>query len=288
MDMPLLIPLTEIRDDALLRDRTALDAGLIDELAASILAEGLRQPVEVWTLTQPSGAQRYGLISGLRRLTVFRRLAASPSGGAFATIPAFIRTPETLPAAMAAMVSENEIRAEITPWEKGALITATVEDGLFPTPDAAVEALYPALPRQKRGRLRAFALVVDELSGRFTTPERLSVARMERLAACLRGGYAALIHDILQDHGQLNLETQWSALAPVFAEAAANPEEEVLPHPFLTPGRPRRLLHLRQGLTIRREWTRTGWCLRFTGPEARKGGLMDDVIDEIERLFQKG
>lgn len=287
MDMPQLLPLAEIRDDALLRDRTALDAGLIDELLASILAEGLRQPIEVWTLSKPTNNHRYGLISGLRRLTVFRRLATSPSGTAFATIPAFVRTPENLPAAMAAMVSENEIRAEITPWEKGALIAATVEDGLFPTPDAAVEALYPALPRQKRARLRAFALVVDELQGRLTTPERLTVARMERLAACLRGGYTALIHDILDDYRDRNLDAQWSALAPVFAEAAASPEEEVLPHPFLTQGRPRRLLHLRQGLTLRREWTRTGWCLHFTGPEAKKGGLMDDVMDEIERLFQR-
>jgi ParB family chromosome partitioning protein len=287
MDMPRPLPLDQIRDDALLRDRAVLDPGLVDELLASVLAEGLRQPIEVWALSQPIDGQRYGLISGLRRLTVFRRLAASPSGAAFATIPAFVRTPQDLPAAMAAMVSENEIRADISPWEKGALIAATVEDGVFPTPDAAVAALYPALPRQKRGRLRAFALVVEELGGTLTSPERLTVARMERLAACLRGGYAPLILDILADNRGLTLETQWAALAPVFAEAAATPADEVLPHPLHTPGRPRRLLHLRQGLTLRREWTRTGWCLHFTGPEAKKGGLMDDVIDEIERLFQR-
>ena len=75
MDMPQLLPLAEIRDDALLRDRTALDAGLIDELLASILAEGLRQPIEVWTLSKPTDNRRYGLISGLRRLTGFPRLA---------------------------------------------------------------------------------------------------------------------------------------------------------------------------------------------------------------------
>jgi ParB family chromosome partitioning protein len=32
--------------------------------------------------------------------------------------------------------------------------------------------------------------------------------------------------------------------------------------------------------------TRTGWILRFSGPEARNGGLVDDVLDEVERLFQ--
>ena len=29
-----------------------------------------------------------------------------------------------------------------------------------------------------------------------------------------------------------------------------------------------------------------GWILRFSGPEAKKGGLIDDVLDEVERWFQ--
>ena len=28
-----------------------------------------------------------------------------------------------------------------------------------------------------------------------------------------------------------------------------------------------------------------GWILRFSGPEAKKGGLIDDVLDEVERWF---
>jgi ParB family chromosome partitioning protein len=32
--------------------------------------------------------------------------------------------------------------------------------------------------------------------------------------------------------------------------------------------------------------TRTGWILRFSGPEARRGGLVDVVLDEVERVFQ--
>ena len=59
------------------------------------------------------------------------------------------RRAENFAAAMAAMVTENEIRAPVSPWEKGALIIASVEEGHFPTPDAAVAALYPALPRRR-------------------------------------------------------------------------------------------------------------------------------------------
>lgn len=46
-------------------------------------------------------------------------------------------------------------------------------------------------------------------------------------------------------------------------------------------------LYLHHGLKITREQCKGGWILRFTGPEARKGGLVDDVLDEVERLFQK-
>ena len=121
------------------------------------------------------------------------------------------------------------------------------------------------------------------------TPLANATARLhEGLARYQSDPTDTQIRDGLIQRFEFTYELSHKMLRRQLEQAAANPEEEVLPHPFLTPGRPRRLLHLRQGLTIRREWTRTGWCLRFTGPEARKGGLMDDVIDEIERLFQKG
>ena len=261
------IPLTEIDPTALLRDRTALDPAALKTLQTSIQTEGLRMPVEVWKLSTPRPPYRYGLISGLRRLTACRSLGPTK-------IPAFLRTP----AAMAAMVSGNEIRAQITPWEKGTLIIATVEEGHFDTPDAATAALYPALPRQARARLRAFAMVVEALAGALTTPERLTATRMERLASAIRGGTEDLLHAALIPLRGENLESQWSALLPILTEP--------IPHET-TPGRPRRLLHLHQGLTIRREKTRTGYALHFSGREARKGGLIDDVLDKVEEWFQR-
>ncbi len=45
-------------------------------------------------------------------------------------------------------------------------------------------------------------------------------------------------------------------------------------------------MYLTQGLLIRREMSGDGWILRFSGPEAKKGGLIDDVLDEVERWFQ--
>jgi ParB family chromosome partitioning protein len=70
-----LLPLAEIDEDSLIRDRTALDADALTELRLSIAVSGLRMPIEVYELAEPRGPHRYGLISGFRRLAAVRALA---------------------------------------------------------------------------------------------------------------------------------------------------------------------------------------------------------------------
>ena len=277
------IPLAtcEINAEALPRDRTQLDASALDELTTSIATSGLRQPIEVWAYPDPIGPHKYGLISGLRRLTAHRRLATLRGTGEFTTIPAFIRTPASIPEALADMVAENEIRAETTPWEKAATLIAARDAGFFDTLDAATAGLHPAASRQKRARLRAYAEVVEDLEGRLTTPERLTGRQMHRLSAALRAGLSEPIHLTLTEHAHASLPTQWTALLPLLSEALLDAEE-----PTPTPGRPRRVLTLKQGLVIRRERAGDGWILRFSGPEARSGALIDDVLDKVEFWFQ--
>ena len=277
----LTLPTAEIQHDALLRDRITLDDAALEDLATSIARDGLRQPIEVWALSQPTETHRYGLISGLRRLTA-TRLLHSRNPATNTTIPAFLRTPASIPDAMAQMIAENEIRENLTPWERGLTLATCVAQDLFPTIDAAIAALHPTATKQKRTRLRTLALVAEELEDCITTPELLSQSQIERLAACLRGGLTDLIHQILKENRRASLPSQWAALLPTLTEALT-PETDPTP---TKPGRPRRLLTLKQGLTIRREICRNGWILRFSGPEARKGGLIDDILDEIERQFQ--
>lgn len=267
------IPLDQIDASALLRDRITLEPAPLAELQLSIATDGLRQPIEVFALSE-TGAYRYGLISGLRRLTAHRALRRP-------TIAAFLRSPGSVASAMAAMIAENDLRENLTPWERGLTLTAAVHHGLFDTIDAAILALHPTAAKQKRTRLRSLAMVVDELEGCFTTPELLSQSQIERLAAALRAGLSPLVHQILAEERDKSLPSQWSALLPTLTEAlAADPD----PTPK-GPTRPRRLLTLKQGLTIRRELSRNGWLLRFSGPEARAGGLIDDVMDYVERQF---
>jgi ParB family chromosome partitioning protein len=273
------IPIPEIDPTALIRDRSDLDPAALAALTTSIAAEGLRMPIEVWSLSthriQPDGPpHRYGLISGLRRLTACRSLGHS-------TIPAFLRTPDTIATAMAAMISENEHRADISAWEKGRILLYAQGEGHFDTLDAAALALYPHSPRPTRARYRAFATVVEALDGLLTTPESLSTARMERLAAALRGGNESRLCTALSHVAGEPLETQWQALQPALTDTMRNPDD---PDPTKT--RPRPFLNLKQGLRITREQCRNGWILRFTGPQAKGGGLIDDLLDQIEYWCQ--
>jgi len=67
----------EIDEASLSRDRTGHDPESLRELRDSIVKSGLRMPIEVYALPDPRGAHRFGLISGFRRLAVFRDLQAT-------------------------------------------------------------------------------------------------------------------------------------------------------------------------------------------------------------------
>lgn len=273
----LLLKIAEIAPHALLRDRSTLDAAALHILQHSIATEGLRTPIEVWQLSTPrtsddGGQHRYGLISGLRRLTAARALGHT-------TIPAFLRAPQTIAQALASMVTENEIREPVTPWEKATLILNAIEEGHFDTPDTAIAALFPSLPRTSRTRIRNHVSVAEALAPLLTDPTSLTTRQIDTLAAALQSGHEDILIAALHPVAGQSPETQWTTLRPVLSDVLKEPTNP-------TTRRPRRLLKLHQGLTITREPTNNGWILRFTGPEARSG-LIDDVLDKVEEWFSK-
>ena len=139
-----LIPLDQIDAAALTRDREALDEDALAELRLSIAANGLRLPIELWVLSEPREAYRYGLISGLRRLRAYQAMHALTEEVRCAAIPAFLRAPADYPAALAAMVEENEVRSAIYPWERGRIAWLAQYHGDFPTIEEAVLKLFPS------------------------------------------------------------------------------------------------------------------------------------------------
>ena len=275
------LPLDRIDADALPRDRTGLDPDPFNELVASIRDDGLRAPVEVFPLAAAGGAEpRFGLIAGLRRFSAFEYLRSTGRPG-FDTIPAFLR--DLTPAeAFRAMVAENELRADRSPWERARAALLAVKAGFHGTVEAAVDALHPAADRRKRARLRAMAFAVEDLDGLWTAPERIAQHDLLALADALRAGFGPPIAEALTAVRKRPHTRQWEAVQPYLAEhAAERARPPVPPHP---PGRPKRLSRPRLGLTVRRERIPAGYVLRFSGPEATSP-LLDTVIDEIERLY---
>jgi ParB family chromosome partitioning protein len=276
-----LVPLAEIDAGALSRDRTGLDAEPQRELELSIAASGLRQPVELFPLAEPRGAHRFGLLSGYRRLCAFRSLHEATAQPRYAAIPAFLRAATSLAAAIAAMVEENEIRAGLSPFERGLIAVSARNQGAFASIEEAVEKLYPNATKEKRSVLRTFAFFAEAMDGQFTAPEKLSYRQILLLSKAINAGFGNLIRTALEESSVKDPDHQWELMRSILAEAEEHAQK---PERSTGPGRPRRILRPRYALTIRRERTRDGWSLHFTGREAT-GAMLDLVLDEIERMY---
>lgn len=274
----MLIPTDRIDPHALPRDRSVIDRAAQDELQRSIAASGLRQPVEVFAT--PEG---YALISGYRRLAAVQALHALTGDARWSRIDAVLRAPATLAEALAAMVEENEIRAELSSWERARIAVSAERQGHFATLDAALCGLYPHAHRTKRIRLRAVAEVVEALDGALADPESLAERRLLRIANALRLGWGELIEAALESAEAETAAAQWIALEPVLTEA----ETLVAEGRPTRPGRPKRLSRPYRSVTIRRERTRNGYLLRITGAGANDT-LMTEVLDQIEQMFGAG
>ena len=110
-----LIDIDAINPNALIRDRTVIEAADQQELRDSILANGLRLPIEVFELTEPNGPFRYGLVSGYRRYMAVSELYEKTEIPTFAKIRALVVPRKTAGDTFAAMVEENEVRAGLSP-----------------------------------------------------------------------------------------------------------------------------------------------------------------------------
>lgn len=169
------LPLDEIVIHHLARDRMVLDEDEMAALVASIEARGQQTPIEVVRI--PGG---FGLISGLRRVEALKRLG---QGEALAVI----RRPETSQSAYQAMVEENEIRANLSFYERAQIAVAAAGQGVYPDARAAVKALFAHAPKAKRSKITKFVTISETLGAvlRFPTaiPEHLGL----KLAQAIEG-----------------------------------------------------------------------------------------------------
>ncbi len=187
----LQVPL-ELLDPNPFQPRTTLDAAQLEELKASIRAQGLIQPIAV----RPRSDGRYTTVAGHRRVEAFRQLqaeAAAGEGGRYATIPGVVKLAIDDGRLAAMAFIENKARADLTLVEEGRALNRMVEAGLASSNDELaaltgqpVRSIYRLrrlvkAPRFLLGAVEAGVMVVvgtDE-EGK----ERKELRRLELMAA---------------------------------------------------------------------------------------------------------
>lgn len=281
------IPVSEIFLEELTRDRMTLDREEMDELKISIRANGLRLPVEVFPLPEARDGARYGLISGLRRVTAVRELY-----GPGAMIAALVREPRDAGDAIAAMVEENEVRANLSHYERGRIAALAVGQGRFTDIEESVARLFASASKAKRSKIRSFALVHEELGDMLSFPQALTEKGGLRLATTLRMGYEAALRAALAEGQGVDPASEWEAMLPVIEQAEAGgrapsrggrPRKEppAVPVPLVE------TFDLANGAVMRHLRDSQGHIIRIEGPSV-SGGLVREVMTEIVRILGPG
>ncbi|WGW06009.1 ParB/RepB/Spo0J family partition protein [Tropicibacter oceani] len=275
------LPLSQIRPDALVRDRVVLDVEAMEELKSSIAKGGLRLPIEVFE-TPEDGEFPYGLLSGYRRLMAMQALNELTQGELFGTIKAVIRDPQAMGGTFAAMIEENEIRASLSHYERGRISVIAAQQGAFVNAEEAVNALFPQASKAKRSKIRSFALIFEELGDMLSFPDLLKERDGLRLAAALRDGAEGRLREALADHRPDTPEQE----AHLIAEALDGIERRKDPKKG---GRPKKVApprRLSTGTVLQSGQDKDGWFIRIKGRQIDRE-LVEVVLAELERLLDK-
>lgn len=225
------LPLEAIDEGWLVRDRIALDTEDMTDLIASIRERGQQTAIEVVALE----GGRYGLISGWRRLRALKVLQSDPGHTCPATVLALLRRPAGAADAYRAMVEENEIRANLSYYERARIAARAAEAGVFPDARAAITALFAAGSRAKRSKIGSFLTLVEALDDRLhfasTIPERLGL----KLGKALEDdpGLAKRLCDRLRKSTPQSAEAELAlltrALAPRTGSGSGRSREQLAP-----------------------------------------------------------
>ncbi|UWR24552.1 ParB/RepB/Spo0J family partition protein [Sulfitobacter sp. S190] len=286
------LALEDIDTDAMVRDRTVLEPGAMAELQASIAATGLRLPIEVFELSGQGGdGPKYGLLSGYRRLRAMQALRIERGEG-YGRIKAILRSPDVMGGAFAAMVEENEVRANLSHFERGRIAVIAAQQGAFDSVEGAVNGLFPVASKAKRSKIRSFAVIFEELGDLLSFPEALKEREGLRIAAALRQGAERDLRAALESGAGGDPASEWAAMEPVLARCEALPKDGAGKG-----GRPRtkapqpgwkdaETLVLSSGITLRKAHDSTGYTIRFEG-KGLDSDLMDSVMAELQFLLEK-
>lgn len=173
----------EIKRDHLLRDRMHVDPDEMAALKASIQERGQQTPVEVVDL----GDGVFGLIAGWRRIAALKELHTETEEAKYATVLAVVKPIETVADSYVAMVEENEIRADLSFYERARLASEAARLGVYPTSKKAVQHLFASGSRARRSKINSFVRLYEVIGSylSFPThiPEKLGLALTKAIEA---------------------------------------------------------------------------------------------------------
>lgn len=208
-----ILSVDDIQMDFINRDRLVQDDEAMAELKASILASGQRTPIEVVNI-----GVGYGLVSGWRRMAALKALMAETGVAKFSKVKAFVRPSEDSSQTYLNMVEENEIRANLTHYERGRIAVIAVGQGAYKDVEEAVNHLFQSASKAKRSKVRSFALIHEELGDLLSFPAELTEKAGLRLAAALRNGEISQLRAALADLRPQSLSAEMAALeGPILA-----------------------------------------------------------------------
>lgn len=279
----------------LARDRMASNGAEDEEmraLKASLRAHGQRVPIEVTVRDDPGQPRPFGLIAGWRRLNALRALYAETGETRFATIRAILRPRATLPEAFLSMVEENEVRANLSYYERGRICVLAAERGAFPDAMAASEALFAAASPAKRSKIRSFQRIHEELGPVLVWPQAIPERLGLKIAQALKWGQGPALAETLaagrDTHGDPEAEQEAirKALEAVNGTPApTTPSKPEAPRRSPDPARAVKIA-LGAGRVLERRSFASHTDLRLSGPGLQDADV-DAAIGALEKLFGK-
>lgn len=290
------LPVAAIDADAMIRDRMTMGEAEMMELRQSIAAHGLRLPIEVFALEgEGREGHTHGLLSGYRRLLATRALLELTGQDRYRTIRAIVRPREEAGGAFVSMIEENEVRENLSHFERGRIAVIAANHGAFANTEDAVDRLFASGSKAKRSKIRSFALIFEELGDMLEFPEQLTERRGLQLATALRQGAEAQLRQALSHASPPDAEAEWAVIEPVIRreeQGIRDPARGGRPKRAASPGAPAhgwiddQTLRTSSGVTIRRSSDGRGHLLRLEG-DVLTADLMDSLMLEIRALLER-
>ncbi|GAA6194407.1 ParB N-terminal domain-containing protein [Phaeobacter sp. NW0010-22] len=281
-----LLDLDAIDDRHLVRDRLEQNEEEMTALVDSLRARGQQMPIEVVLLSDPAGGRTHGLISGWRRLTALRRLYEETSDSKFSHVRAMVITPDTAQDAYVAMVEENEIRVNLSHYERARIAVRAMKEGVYPSQRAALQGLFGNATRSKRSKIGSFIALVDAFDATLWFPsaisEKLGLSLVRELIR--DPGFEDLLKKRLQDMPRDSAATEMRILSETLLERQApalpaDPEPTARPRVRSTTSGPA------AGERIVTRVTK-GIEMRFTPDQSRIELVGDGISDALAEALQ--